>query len=142
MTPTQRVDVLYCPCGEQIVLPRQTPLGISGDRHYQPMNGWPLTYLCPYCGRLSEHSPHTVQRVGVEAMVPSPYSETLWSVEFECAHENCGTRHAIYTKQRVVASEDSVATTLFARMPTATCRSGKHELILPDRAKQAICLEY
>lgn len=106
------------------------------------MNGWPLKYLCPYCGQLSEHSPDTVRKVFVEALLPSPHSEALWLVEFECAHENCGTLHAIYTKQRAVASEEYVASKTFSHIPPQTCRSGEHEVVLPDRATRAVSNEY
>jgi hypothetical protein len=91
---------MNCPDGDNqfcyIPLPLQSPLGIYVGQQYQPMGGWPATFLCLRHGRASAYWPDSI-RHEIEPMVLGQPVPQMWKIECECAHENCGTLHTIYT---------------------------------------------
>jgi len=82
------------PCN--IPLPRQSPLGIYEGQHYRTTGEWPATFLCLRHGLSFACSPHNI-RLEVEMMGLNHSVPQLWRIECECAHENCGKPHSIYT---------------------------------------------
>jgi hypothetical protein len=123
----QRLFVLHCPgCQETIVLPRRSLLGTCGHLQYRPTDIWPLTYLCQYCGLVSELQAEAIRLESVEAPDQSQHSESLWSFEFSCGRANYERHLTIYTKglkggaQRDVIGNVLGRTVLCPEIETAT----------------------
>jgi hypothetical protein len=91
---------MNCPAGDNqfcnIPLPLQSPIGIYADRQYQPIGEWPVTCLCLRHGLVSAYwldsIHHEIEMMALGQPVPQ-----MWQIECECAHENCGKLHTIYT---------------------------------------------
>ena len=117
-----------CPVGDDqycyIPLPLQSPLGKYADQKYQPMGKWPSAFLCLRHGRVSVDWPDSI-RHGIEPRVPGQPVPQLWQIECECAHENCGTLHTIYTAR--APDRETVLKCIARWNPTLAC--GDHNLI-------------
>lgn len=115
---------------EQIVLPRQSPLGIYEGQKYQPMAGWPAMFLCLRHGRVSLHWPDNVHSEEVEVSAQDQPQPALWQIDFQHDQENCGKLHTIYTTCSVAYSEADIANRITRTNPKVAC--GEHELTLKD----------
>jgi hypothetical protein len=117
-----------CPAGDDqycyIPLPHQSPLGIIADRQYQPIGEWPATFLCLRHGRVFIYWPYSILHE-IEPRVPGEPVPPLWQIECECAHENCGKLHTIYTAR--APDRETVLKAIARRNPTIVC--GDHNLI-------------
>lgn len=122
------VFTFQCPlCPEQIVLPRQSPLGRYVGLQYQPSHEWPITLLCSRYARLSEVPPESIRLDTKVVLGPISGPMALWRIECECAHENCGANYAIYTTSYADESVKSVMRFLFDANPAIDC-VGDHRL--------------
>lgn len=88
---------LACPqCSEQILLPRRSPLGEYGHRHYQPTDIWPIRLLCNATWPLCEVAPEMIHRETGWGPVPPGHQNALWQIAIRCDRENCGSWKRIY----------------------------------------------
>src|SRR5437879_393488 len=113
------VHSVKCPHGHSsevhIVLPRRSPLGICEGLDYLTREGWPTTFLCINCGRLSVHSrPH----FGQVAMMDQNPPADLWKIDFRCDQESCGKISTIYTAYVLGAAEVEVKNIVFRVLST------------------------
>jgi hypothetical protein len=119
---------LNCPDGDNqycyIPLPLQSPLGVYAGQQYQPIGEWPATFLCLRHGRASEYWPDSV-RHEIEPRVQGEPVPPLWRIECECALENCGTRHTIYTAR--APEWETILKAIEIRNPIVPC--GDHALV-------------
>ena len=84
-------------CGSSILLPRQSPLGISVGQHYRPTGIWPATFVCIQHERSFVGSVADICRSDIE--IPDPGShqpKVLWEVECKCDHEGCARSTSIF----------------------------------------------
>jgi hypothetical protein len=93
--------VLGCPHPEDkspcyIPLPRQSLLGTFEGQHCLPKGEWPATFLCLRHGRAFVCFPDSIH-LEIDIRLPGQPVSSLWRIECECAHENCGKLHSIYT---------------------------------------------
>jgi hypothetical protein len=133
MSPAVDVFEVRCPlCTASIALPRRSPLGIYGGLAYLPTDKWPITFWCTAREQLCEVAPQ-FHRKTVAMQDPSPRWVSLWAIECECVHENCGKHHAIYTRDYSTAPERDIRAALWQFVGSKTlglaCDS-THDLIL------------
>src|ERR1700722_3749049 len=76
------------------LLPRQSPLGTSGDQRYQPTDEWPASFLCLRHAHTSVRSANDLE-VEAETLDPEGHP-LLWRIVCRCGHENCGRLHVFY----------------------------------------------
>jgi hypothetical protein len=113
-----------CPgCSAPVLIPPGSPLDKSVGPQDQPMDIWPIDFLCCRCERVFER---TCQVSGASApsLVRGEELAFLWVIEGACAHKNCGRSFAIYTKQPASASESSTILALLEAKPPYQCRAG------------------
>lgn len=110
-----------------IPLPHQSPLGIFANRQYQPIGEWPATFLCLRHGQVSVHWPDSI-RYEIEPRVPGQPVPQMWQIEIECAHENCGRLHTIYTAR--APDRRTILRSIARWNPTIPC--GDHKLIFGE----------
>ena len=120
---------LGCPNreGEQkcsIPLPRQSLLGIYEGLKYRPTGEWPETFLCVRHARVFVCSIDSVdldlEMRGLDELV-SP----MWRIECQCAHENCGRLHTIYTGR--MPDWPSIVRRILKTNPSVPCSD--HDLV-------------
>jgi hypothetical protein len=117
--------VVDCPlCGEEIVLPRHSPLGTGDGLRYQPTDVWPVAFLCVGRGQVCE-CPADTHLESIPLPDQSSEMEFLWEIQCECAHIGCGARKTIYTKQPINANASSVVQKLVDAIPFP-CTEGDH----------------
>lgn len=107
----QRVYLISCPnpdCGDTIVLPRQSPLGIFEHPQRRPTDEWPIDYLCSYCGQLFSLPAEEIRLEGVETLGQMPLSETLRQYEFSNDHRHSPRFYRIYSKALSRVSEETL----------------------------------
>ena len=84
-------------CGSPIQLPHPT-IGATGPSQAAwPRDGWKRSFLCFYCSHIYAYSNDDV-RHRLEA-TRNPYELKLhatFSIQFDCAEENCGVPIKIY----------------------------------------------
>src|SRR5258708_29448754 len=112
---------LRCQCGEPIVLPYQSPLGIAKHPRYLPTAAWPATFACTHCGQSSVYSADMIRLEGIEAPDQNLPPESLWRVEFECGLGSCKKHYAIYTKYRTDALKSTVIDAVRRSNPGPRC---------------------
>jgi hypothetical protein len=132
---------MSCPDGDNqycyIPLPLQSPLGIYAGQQYQPTGEWPATFLCLRHGRASAYWPDSIHHE-FEPRVPGEPVPPLWKIECECALDNCGTRHTIYTAR---APDWATIVKAIARWhPTVSC--GDHDLVWREDLMREIEFAY
>lgn len=119
---------MNCPDGDNqycyIPLPLQSPLGIYAGQQYQPMGEWPATFLCLPHGRASVYWPDSIHHE-IEPMVPGQPVPPLWQIECDCALENCGMRHTIYTAR--APKWEIILRAIAIKNPIVSC--GDHALV-------------
>ncbi len=108
----------------QIPLPRRSPLGIFEGQYSLSMGDWPATLLCLRHGRSFSHWADSV-RLETEVRVRNRPVPSLWKIECECAHENCGKPHAIYTAR--APDWATILARILGTKPTVPC--GDHSLV-------------
>lgn len=116
---------------EQIVLPRQSPLGIAEGLDYQPMGIWPVIFVCTQHGNAFLRSAQDV--VLEEVLMPDQVSRDsrLWQIECRCAHENCGRMLAIYTTGSTSADASKIVSRVLKTSPKIGCAG--HDLVLIEQ---------
>ena len=121
---------MNCPAADDqycyVPLPIQSPLGIYAGQQYQPMGEWPATFLCLRHGRVSAYWPDSIHQE-IEPMVPGQPVPQMWRIECECAHENCGKLHTIYTAR--APDRETIWKAVAQKNPAIVC--GDH--VLPWR---------
>lgn len=130
-----------CPAGDNqycyIPLPLRSPIGIYEGQIYQPTGDWPATFLCLRHGQVSVDLPDSV-RLEVEPRVPGQPVPQMWRIEAECAHENCGRLHTIYTAR--APDRETILRAIARWNPTIVC--GDHNLIWRDDLMQLTRFEF
>jgi len=130
MSTVQWLFVARCPaCGESIVLPRQSPLGMYESQQYLPSPMWPIAFLCNRHAQVCECSAATIDLDPVQRPNQSQPGISLWEIEVECAHSNCGLPHYIYAKYRPDKTAQDVVERLLKANPRIRC-SGNHDVLL------------
>ena len=107
----QTIPVLEfdCPlCGESIILPRQSPLGVYGGVACEPSGRWPLKFLCTARGLFCEVPSAAIRRGTTPMWSIDQHAGSFWEIECPCSQKNCGRHHAIYTKFSGNATEREV----------------------------------
>jgi len=107
-----------------IPLPLQSPLGIYAGHQFQPTSNWPATFLCLRHGRASVYGLDSIHHE-FEPRVPGQPVPPLWQIECECARENCGTLHTIYTAR--APKWGTILTAIAIKNPLVPC--GDHVLV-------------
>lgn len=110
------------PC--YIPLPRQSPLGKYEGLRYQSMGEWPLTFLCLRHGLSFSCWPYSIH-LETDMRLPGQSVSPLWQIECECARENCGKLHTIYTG--LMPNWYAIAQRILKIEPRVPC--GDHKLI-------------
>lgn len=64
-------------CGRQIVLPRQSPLGIYSGLLYQPMAMWPSGVVCPLAGKVFVYSVEEIELTAIQMLARMT---NLWEI--------------------------------------------------------------
>lgn len=125
MTMGRFVYQFPCPvCGGHTVLPRRSPLGTYGELQYQPTDAWPINFLCFHNGQVSQVPRGAIRPdTLVTEQIPTPGAASLWQIQCECAHENCGKRHTIYSKYSTDAQPSDVGKLLFQPAQSIPCTS-------------------
>jgi hypothetical protein len=136
----QRLHVLLCRnqnplCGERIVLPYGSPIGISLYQWYWPTDSEMITLACPNCGLLSVHFRSDVHLVGMPPENPNLPPSVLWRVEFGCAQHNCDLPVVVHTRTEADAPPDEPYLLVRAAKPVACCADGHP---LRDAAKERL----
>ena len=120
--PVHHVYQFQCPkCFEHTTLPRQSPLGTSVDQQYQPTDIWPINFLCFRYGQVFSVQAAAIHQTTIVALAPNSGAASLWEIECECVHNNCGKHHAIYTKYLTDAPTSVVIDILLKAYPTIAC---------------------
>lgn len=142
MNTTYRYEFVLRGCSgrEQIVLPRQTPLGISAGQQYLPTPMWPAVFWCPQHALLFSHSAETdlPQSDEVQVLDPNAPHAVLWEVAFERDHKNCGRHHTIWLAQTTDDMRDGLSASetelgkLLSGTPTAV-PCGSHQILLREQ---------
>src|SRR6266853_582254 len=118
---------LYCPCGERIPLPPQSPLGkFAGPTAEANPQKWPLRFVCQQCALLSVHE---VREIDLEEPGKPDLFESdhiLWHVQIRCDHWHCKTRYSIYTQVPRNAERDDVLYVLQHAKRPITCGVDGH----------------
>jgi hypothetical protein len=96
---------------------------------YQSRVKSPLVFACIDCKKLSEHSPQDIQVESIEVPHSDRYTLVLWCAEFDCIHEGCGRRFAVYTKQRSNTTVLEIAKAVFSAQPPPSCGSDDNHLM-------------
>jgi hypothetical protein len=132
MTPYFRSEFVLPGCDEdeQIVLPRQSPLGTYEGLEYQPMGGWPANFLCLRHGRVSLYWPDTVHLTQIGVLAPDQPQPSLWEIDFQHDQENCGRLHTIYTTCSIAYSEADILNQIARTKSAFLC--GEHEVVLKN----------
>jgi hypothetical protein len=117
----QRVYFLRClnpDCGDTIVLPRRSRLGVFELPLCQPTEEWPIDYRCTYCGHASRLEADAIRSGTVEAGDQNPDTENLCCYEFssdqtrsspqDAAELNGAGSHRLYAKGLIRASGDEL----------------------------------
>jgi hypothetical protein len=107
-----------------IPLPRRSPLGIFEGQHNLSIGDWPATFLCLLHARSFFRLADSV-RHETEVRVRNRPVPSLWRIECECAHENCGRPHTIYTAR--APDWNTIVRLILERDPTVSC--GAHSLV-------------
>jgi hypothetical protein len=118
---------LYCPCGERIPLPPQSPLGrFDGPVAKANPQKWPLKFVCQNCELLSVHEVQEFDREepGMPDLFDSEHS--LWRVQIRCDHRQCGRLYSIYTQVPTSAGRDDVLYILQHAKRAVTCGESDH----------------
>jgi hypothetical protein len=110
------------PC--YIPLPLQSPLGKYEGLRYQPMGEWPLVFLCLWHARVYECRPDSIH-LETDMRLPGQPVSPLWRIECDCAHENCGKLHTIYTARE--KDWPTIVRLILKRNPIVPC--GDHDLV-------------
>ncbi len=132
MTPTRYEFVLpACNENEQIVLPRQSPLGTHEDLQYQPTGAWPANFLCLRHGRVFLHGANSVYLAEVEVLTQDSPQPAFWVIEFQHAPENCRKTHVICTTCPTSYSETDIVNRIQTTNPIVPCRD--HAVMLKDQ---------
>jgi hypothetical protein len=119
---------LCCPCGEQIVLPPQSPLErFFADQVLNPApQMWPLRFVCQNCGIESCHAAGDIHRYDAETRIPNRYHGSLWRIQILCDHRRCGRRFSIYTAKPKNATREEVFYVLENAKEAVTCGESDH----------------
>jgi hypothetical protein len=118
---------LYCPCGERIPLPPQSPLGRFDDQAVEANpQRWPLRFVCQNCELLSVREVQGIDREepGMPDLFDSEHN--LWHVQILCDHGQCGTHYTIYTQVPTSAVRDDVLYILLHAKSAVTCGESDH----------------
>jgi hypothetical protein len=92
------VFLFCCPdCGDSILLPRQSPLGIYEGQHYRQSVDWPIAFLCRRHERLCEGLPDMIHQEAFARPSPPQPHFALWEIDCVCGQPNCGLPTTIYT---------------------------------------------
>lgn len=110
-----------------IPLPLESPLGIYDGQQYRATGEWPAIFLCLLHGRAFAYQPDSIhletEARGLGQLVPQ-----MWKIECECAHENCGMIHTIYTAR--APDRERVLKSIARWNPAIPC--GDHHLVWRD----------
>ena len=118
----RHVFQFQCPlCQEHTVLPRQSPLGTYVGQQYQPSGIWPINFLCFRYEQACEVGHDAIHLETIVVQAPVSGEAALWQIECECAHENCGMHHAIYTKYLADEKPANVVGIVLNASPTIAC---------------------
>ena len=120
-TMLQRVYLVRCPnpdCGDTIVLPRQSILGVFEYPQCRPARLWPIDYRCTYCGRASFFPAAVIVLGSVAASGQNPHTECLYRYEFSNDRRPFGKSHSLYVKGLLPASDDELIESLL--LPTGS----------------------
>ena len=136
-----------CSGKEQIVLPRQSPLGISEGQQYLTTPFWPAVFVCFQHAQLFSH-PHAKPHLeNLQVLAPNSPPSAVWEIAFRCDRENCGRQHRIWLAYStaeiysgVTYSENEVRDLLAASSAVVPCVS--HGLFLSDFALTATIEKY
>lgn len=139
MTEFGDVFCSRCPCGHPIVLPRQGPLGIYEGLHYRPTEGvWPVRFLCINCGQVTPALTGIFERIHPSKLPAQnlPRNLSLWKIDCECAHSNCGSQRTIYATWFPRGLESELAAKVAEFFVGVWCDS-QHEFY-PNREKMKL----
>jgi hypothetical protein len=146
MTPAVDVFEIECPlCHASIALPRQSPLGKYGGLTYQPTDKWPITFWCSAVGQLCAVAPPRSHPKTIAVPDHTQPWVALWEIECECAHENCGRHHTIYSRDYSSAPKTDIADALWRILGTSGTRircSSDHYLLLTPTKIRAQKLDF
>ena|ERR1035437_10023036 len=109
-----------------IPLPRQSPLGIFEGQHSLSIGDWPATFLCLRHARSFLCSADSV-RLETEVRGRDRPVPSLWKIECECAHENCGRLHTIYTAR--IPDWPTIVTRTLKTNPKPKVPCAGHDLV-------------
>jgi hypothetical protein len=108
-----------------VLLPHQSPLGISEDQRYQPTDEWPARFLCLRHGHTSVRHPDNIQ---LEAAALDPEEPPLlWRIVCKCARENCGRGHVLYVHR--MPNLPTIKRRILKINPFVPCGDGSHNLV-------------
>lgn len=115
--------ILDCPKSDpadpcRIPLTFQSLLGMCERAQAPPMGSWPAIFLCMKHAHVCVRSPRNVQ-IEHEIRVPDEPVPSLWRIECECAHENCGKQQAIYTSR--APDWETIERVILLRKPVLSC---------------------
>lgn len=106
------------PC--KIFLPHPVPLETFEDPLNLPTGIWPATFLCSRHGTTCVCNSHDV-RHEIDLLDQGQPTPNFWEIECECAHENCGSRHTIYTGE--MPDSARIRHNILKLKPTIPCGS-------------------
>lgn len=128
MTQIQRVRFVVCRfCGEQIVLPKQTLSGKSGNLLNWPMGTESITLVCSQCKHLFVYSRLDSHLQGIQIPVLNLPPTSFYRVEFVCAPESCGRQVVAYIRTESGKTQDEIWSAVINAKPMLTCERG-HEI--------------
>jgi len=107
-----------------IFLPLQNPLPTFVDQQNQPTGIWTATFLCLLHGTVCVCRSDQVHSE-IAPADPDQRNYPFWEIVCECGHENCETRHTIYTGGMENPTE--ITTRILKMNPTIPC--GSHNLV-------------
>jgi hypothetical protein len=121
--------MLDCPRGDpadpcRIPLPYQNLVGMCDGPRELPLGTWPAVFFCMKHAHTCVRSPRNIE-LEEEIEVPDEPMPSLWRIECECAHENCGKRHAVYTSR--APDWETIERVILLRNPSVACDG--HELV-------------
>lgn len=102
---------------------------------------WPITFLCKKHGQSCECSVDKIDLEPIQRPDPPPHWETLWEIEAECVHGNCGLRHVIYAKYSPDGTSASVVQSFLATSARVPC-TGDHDAEFRTGKIRAKALEF
>lgn len=142
MATFQWVFQFRCPqCGESILLPRRSPLGIYEGQQYLTTPMWPITLLCRLRVPVYECLADGIDLDPVYRPDPSLPKICLWEIEAECAHEGCRLRHCIYAKYQPDKTTQDVIGSVLKANPKIPC-SGDHDLVFSSEKMKVTDLAF